>query len=387
MAVWIDFKQLRERIRIADLLQQHHVQLKVRGEKATGLCPLPTHPARCDGKKRSPSFSVHLGKGIWHCFGCGAKGNVLDLGARLQGLNPDDPIQLRKAALKLAETFGIECERPNGRSERPKTLERASEPTARPAPMQPAAVVDPAARIVANEPIDFELKNLNSRHPYLIDRGFTPETIDHFGLGFCSRGMMKDRIAIPVHDPIARLVGYAGRIVDDDEIDADHPRYLFPGQRKHDGVVHEFHKSMLVYNLHRLGRPVDDLIVVEGFVSVWWLHQHGYPHAVSLMGNSCSEEQARLIARHLTDEGRIWLLPDGNAAGAQLAAQALPLLAFYRFTRLLKLKDDRQPTDCDADDLARLLGARKSGTSEKPRVVNVLGTSNVKASDPMAAEQ
>src|SRR5207237_8625758 len=64
MATWINFKELRERIRIADVLKQYNVQLKVRGEKATGLCPLPTHPARSDGKKRSPSFSVHLGKGI-----------------------------------------------------------------------------------------------------------------------------------------------------------------------------------------------------------------------------------------------------------------------------------------------------------------------------------
>ena len=386
MALWIDFKELREKIRIADLLQRHNVQLKIRGGKATGLCPLPTHPARSDGKKRSPSFSVHLGKGIWHCFGCGAKGNVLDLGARLQGLNPDDPLQLRKAALTLAETFGIECERPNGRSMQPKGIVKASEPTERPVPMQPVAVTDPAMRIFVNEPIDFELKNLDAHHPYLIDRGFAPETIEHFGLGFCSRGMMKDRIAIPIHDPAGRLIGYAGRMVDDDEIDTDHPRYLFPGQRKHDDVVHEFRKSMLVYNLHRLCGRVDDLIVVEGFASVWWLCQHGYPHAVSLMGNSCSEEQASLIAHNLTDEGRVWLLPDGDAAGAQMAAQALPLLAFYRFTRLVKLKEDWQPTDCDADDLRRLLGATKSGTSEKPRVANVLGTSNVKPSRPMAAE-
>ena len=99
MATWIDFKELRERVRIADVLRQHNVQLKVRGETATGLCPLPTHPARTDGKKRSPSFSVHLGKGIFHCFGCGAKGNCLDLGARLLGLDPTDPAQFRRAAL------------------------------------------------------------------------------------------------------------------------------------------------------------------------------------------------------------------------------------------------------------------------------------------------
>src|SRR5205085_10319970 len=128
MATWISFKELREKVRIADVLRQHNVQLKVRGDKATGLCPLPTHPTRSDGKKRSPSFSVHLGKGIWHCFGCGAQGNVLDLGARLQGLDPDDPVQFRKAALKMAETFGIECERPNGRSAEAKATGKSPKP-------------------------------------------------------------------------------------------------------------------------------------------------------------------------------------------------------------------------------------------------------------------
>src|SRR5436305_1594262 len=102
MATWICFKELREKIRMAELLKQHDIKLKVRGDRATGLCPLPTHPVRNDGKKRSPSFSAHLGKGIWNCFGCGAKGNSLDLGARLLGLDPEDPIQLRQAALKLA---------------------------------------------------------------------------------------------------------------------------------------------------------------------------------------------------------------------------------------------------------------------------------------------
>jgi hypothetical protein len=125
---------------------------------------------------------------------------------------------------------------------------------------------------------------------------------------------------------------------------------------------------------------------ISPFASVWWLHQIGYGNAVALMGSSCSPEQASLIAEHLTDDGRIWLMPDGNGAGAQMATQALPLLTAHRFTCLVKLKEDRQPTDCDTDELHRLLGAIRSGTSEKPRVANLSGTSNVKASRPMAAE-
>lgn len=354
MATWINFKELRENVRIADVLQRHNVQLKVGGDKATGLCPLPTHPVRTDNRKRSPSFSVQLTKGIWHCFGCGAAGNVLDLNARLQGLDPDDPFQFRKAALNLAQAFGIECERPSARTPgkvAAKTQERAA--TAIPAGTFSAP--DSTDPIVVNQPIDFELKNLDPHHSYLGERGFTPQTVAHFGLGFCSRGMMKDRIAIPIHDPAGRLVAYGGRLVDDEMIDAEHPKYLFPGRREHDGCVHEFHKSSLLYNLHRLHSNGTDLIVVEGFASVWWLHQNGYAAAVSLMGSSCSVEQARLIGHHVANAGRIWLMPDGNSAGAQLAAQALPLLASYRFTRLISLEVDRQPTDCDAQELRRLL--------------------------------
>src|SRR5581483_9720141 len=351
---WINFAELRERIPVTELLTQHDVKLKVRGERATGLCPLPTHPVRSDGKKRSPSFSVHLGKGIWHCFGCGAKGNALDLGARLLGLDPEDPAQLRKAVLKLAEMFGIECERPKQQQNPPKAAARSMAPGAFHAP--PPPVVNVTAKVVINEPIGFELKNLDSKHAYLFDRGFTVETIEYFGLGFCSRGMMKDRIAIPIHDEQGRLVGYAGRLVDDALIDADHPRYLFPGQRERDGALHEFHKSLLVYNLHRIATPVADLIVVEGFASVWWLHQHGYSNVTSVMGSSCSPEQAKLIADRLTGAGQIWLLPDANGAGTQMAAQALPLLAAHRPCRLVKLPANKQPTDCSSDDLKTIFG-------------------------------
>lgn len=353
---WICFKELREKIPIAELLNRFDVKLKIRGERATGLCPLSTHPVRNDGKKRSPSFSVHLGKGIWNCFGCGAKGNVLDLGSRLLGFDPEDPDQLRQAAINLAEMFSIVCERPKSRPSAATPPADAPPSKKEVINMSPAPVINPGMPVQVNEPIDFELKHLDPRHPYLADRGFTPETISRFGLGFCSRGLMKDRIAMPIHDKQGRLVGYAGRLVDDSLIDADHPRYLFPGQRERDGVVHEFRKSMLVYNLHRLSAPVEEVIVVEGFASVWWLHQHGYINVVSLMGSSCSPEQARLIADDVTDTGRIWLLPDGNGAGAQMATQALPLLALHRFCRLLKLPTDRQPTDCSADDLASLLG-------------------------------
>lgn len=355
MAKWIDFKELREKLRFVDVLSHYGVQLKIKGDRATGLCPLPTHPHREDGKPRSASFSAHLAKGIWRCFGgCEASGNCIDFGVRMQGLDPDDPVQFRQGALKLVETFGISFDRPS-------SVKRSTHPIPELGVTQshPSAHQPPDGKpALFNQPIDFELKNLDSSHGYLTRRGFTAETIRHFGLGFCARGLMKDRIAIPIHDASGSLIGYAGRLVDDSRIDDDHPRYLFPGPRERDGVVHEFRKGMLVYNLHRL-QPDHDLIVVEGFTSVWWLHQLGYDSAIALMGSSCSVEQADLIDQALSSSARISLLPDGDVAGKQLASQALPLLARRHFTRLIELDDGQQPTDLSIEQMRKIFAEVK----------------------------
>ena len=86
---WIDFKELRAKLRFAEVLQSYHIQVKVKGDRATGFCPLPCHPKH-DGKRHSPSFSANLTRGIFQCFGCGAKGNILDFITLLRGGDPND---------------------------------------------------------------------------------------------------------------------------------------------------------------------------------------------------------------------------------------------------------------------------------------------------------
>jgi DNA primase len=115
-----------------------------------------------------------------------------------------------------------------------------------------------------------------------------------------------------LHDPQGWLVGYAGRITDDKLVSEKCPKYLFPGTRERNGVSLEFRKSLLLYNAHRIDKPVDHLFVVEGFPSTWWLWQHEYGNVVALMGADCSEAQANLIADLVKRDGRVWLMPDGN---------------------------------------------------------------------------
>ena len=105
---WVDFKELRAKLSFAQILKDCGVELKIKGDRASGFCPLPTH----QGHRHSPSFSAHLGKGLFHCFGCGAKGNALDFVLMHRGLDPSNSADLRKIALELQDRYGLASEKP-----------------------------------------------------------------------------------------------------------------------------------------------------------------------------------------------------------------------------------------------------------------------------------
>ncbi len=338
MATWVNFKNLREQLNFATVLRHYGVEIKAKGEQHQGFCPLPLH----NGKRNSPSFSANLARGIFQCFGCGAKGNLLEFAAMMEKVDPNDGTGLRKVALGLQERFCPELRRnPEAkRKARPKETAETG----------PAKIV--AAMI--NPPLDFELKGLDPAHAYPLSRGFTRETIAHFGLGFCSRGLLKERLALPLHNQKGRLIGYAGRVVDDTKVSEDNPRYRFPGKREREGKVFEFRKTQFLYNGFRIKTPVDNVIAVEGFTSVWWLHQNGLPHVVATMGADCSEKQAELVASLVKPDGHVWLMADGDAAGERFAQSFLIRVSPHRVVRWVKLGKDRQPTDLSGEELKAL---------------------------------
>ena len=337
---WIDFKALRASLDFEQVLRHYGVEVKRKGNQHHGYCPLPDH----NGKKNSPSFSAQLEKGIFQCFGCGAKGNVLDFAALMEKTDPKDGAALHTVAVELQKRFCPEL----GNAPQVQEAKITTEKPAKPEKDLPAVV---------NAPLDFELKGLDTKHPYLLNRGFSQDTIDRFGLGFCSRGYLKDRVAIPLHDHAGNLVGYAGRVVDDATISEDNPRYRLPGKRERDGKLLEFRKTLFLYNGFRIKAPVDDLIVVEGFTSVWWLVQNDLPNVVGAMGADCSERQAELIVSLVKPDGRVWLVPDGNQTGnrneaGKRCAHALVMqISPHRFVRWVKLEENIQPTDLSAEQL------------------------------------
>ncbi|MDQ3154102.1 MAG: hypothetical protein M3R63_21070, partial [Actinomycetota bacterium] len=216
-----------------------------------------------------------------------------------------------------------------------------------------ATLADPP--VVINAPLDFELKELQTGHPYLRDCGLLPKTIEHFGLGYCGRGMLQDRIAIPLHDAAGRLIGYAGRLIDERQVSAQNPKYKFPAPRLRNNRVLELRPELFLYNGWRIQKPIKDLIVVQGFESVWWLWQHGYPDVVSVMGSSCSEEQGELLVDLVDVHGTVWAFMDGSDNGRRCAASVLLTVGRYRSVRHVPLADGERSTDCSAEDLGALL--------------------------------
>jgi DNA primase len=315
---YIDFGFVKENASFEPILAHYNLKLVGAGAQRSVLCPFH--------RERKPSCKIELERRIFHCFGCEAKGNVLEFVAKL------DDSDLRTAALKIAELGGIATAPPRGEArtavkERPGERRRPN--GIAPASAKPAGrAPEVAASESVNPPLTFQLK-LEAEHPYLAERGLSNEQIALFGLGFCSRGSMGGRICVPIHNEQGQLVAYAGRWPGDDVPDGQE-RYRLPSK---------FEKNRVLFNLHRatLG---EHIVLVEGYWSAIRLHTLGVPVA-ALMGSSVSTEQLALLRergyRFLT------LLWDGDEPGRKARERALPDLASAFFVRAALLPDGEKP--------------------------------------------
>lgn len=342
MGLFIDFRFVKDNASFETVLRRYDIELRGGSDERSALCPFH--------EETKPSFKVNLAKGGFHCFGCGAKGNVLDFVAKLEGCD------LRRAAVLVAETCGISLSERTGAPERPQGDREGTKapkqppPAPKPPQAMPEAAKGPVARQKPNKrvkacpernpPLSFRLK-LDPKHPYLMGR-LSPSLIQHFELGYCDRGLMKGRIAIPIHDVDGDLVAYAGRWAGE-EVPEEVEKYLLPPN---------FRKTLVLFNLSRLVRPVEHVVMVEGYFGAMRLHGLGVP-VVALMGSSAADEQVAL----LQDAGvrRISLLLDGDAPGRAAALAMLPSLARSFFVRLCELPEGEQPDTVDEAALRALV--------------------------------
>ncbi len=317
MRDWVNFAELKSQVKLAAVLRSYGVDwLRHSG-------PLQQYRGRCPiHQGHGPeAFHAHLGRGMFHCFACGAGGNVLDFVAAMEGCS------VREAALRLQRSHGQ-----GGRS--PGVPARG---------LRRRELVTKKREV--NPPLSFALE-VDNRHPYLARRGLDPRTADHFGVGYYrARGLMQGRIAIPIHDDQGRLVAYCGRA-----LDQDGPRYRFPAG---------FRKAQVLFNYHRAQATGEHrVIVVEGFFDCMRVHQAGYPCVVALMGARLSSAQQDLLADRFAS---VVLLLDGDQTGRTATVQIAGDLASACSVTQVLLPPDMQPDQMAAPDVRHALIGGEGG--------------------------
>lgn len=321
MAHWVSFRELREQVSMEDILQHYGLFEKFRRSKneVIGLCPFHEETAG--------SFHASLTKNVFHCFGCQSKGNILDFVASMEG------VEVRQAAFMIQEWFQVSS------GDRSKSAIRPPEIQAGVSGTQDEASGE-------NPPLNFRLQNLNPNHPYLAERSLEPETIEYFGLGYCSRGLMRGRVVIPIHNERGELVAYSGRYPGEPR--EGRPKYLLPSG---------FRKSHVVFNLNRAGGSAKEngLVVVEGFFDVFRVWQAGFHQVVAIMGSSLSERQGDLVAASVGPQGKVTLFLDQDDAGRTCMKQCLDELSPRVFVKALELPNEVAQPDRLTTEQIRLI--------------------------------
>lgn len=330
-------QELKARSDIVDVISSY-VNLKRTGRNMVGLCPF-------HGEK-TPSFHVNVENAYFHCFGCGAGGDVITFIRRIENLDYLDAVRL------LAQRAGMTV------------------------PME--GVDDKTARIRARifeanrEAARFFHRMLYSPQgmqalAYLRGRGLKESTIKHFGLGYAPPGRFAlvdalrgkgfrdeelvtanlafagrrgnavdrfvDRVMFPIIDLRGNVIAFGGRIMGDGK-----PKYL----NTSDTVV--FRKSNQLFALNFAKNSGEQrLILVEGYMDVIALHQAGFTNAVATLGTALAVDHARLIARYTKE---VIVSYDSDAAGQKAADRAIPMLRDAGLTvRVLSVPGSKDPDE------------------------------------------
>ena len=313
--------QVRDRVDIVEIVG-HHVSLTRAGQNLKGLCPFH--------QEKSPSFTVSQSRQIFHCFGCGAGGNVFTFLMRITGANFPEIVR------ELGQKLGIDV--PD------------SEPSSGPQAAQ-ANRLEPLNRAVTawfQQNLRDGMTGATARD-YLAGRGIQAGTIERFEIGCAPaewdgliRALSKQgfaqndlaaagltvarehatgaydrfraRVMFPITDLRKRVVGFGGRILGEGT-----PKYL----NSPDTLL--FKKGQTLYALDLAREAVARLktvIVVEGYFDVVALHQAGLTHTVATLGTALTAEHIQVLRRFAS---KVVLLFDPDQAGVRAALRGLDL--------------------------------------------------------------
>ncbi|MEK3853113.1 DNA primase [Cytobacillus sp. FSL H8-0458] len=343
--------EIRQAVDIVDVIGDY-IQLNKQGRNYFGLCPFHG--------ENTPSFSVSPEKQIYHCFGCGAGGNAFSFLMDLEGYS------FQEAALKLAEKGNVKLE-----------IDAAS---AKSMPVDIQQMME-AHELLRKFYHHLLVNTKDGQHAleYLLNRGFTMESIEKFQIGYSLKswdfvfkfltkrkfpeGVMeragliikrekdgnyfdrfRDRIMFPIFDRSGNTIAFSGR-----SLGADEPKYLNSPETA------IFNKSKTLYNFH-LARPqikkLQRAVLFEGFADVIAADRAGVGNGVGTMGTALTEEHVASLRRNVQS---ITICYDSDNAGIEAAYRAANLL----MEAGCQIRVALMPDGYDPDDYIKEYGEEK----------------------------
>ena len=349
--------KIRQASDIVDVISEY-VQLKKQGRNYTGLCPFHG--------ENTPSFSVSADKQVYHCFGCGAGGNVFSFLMEIEGLS------FQEASLKLADKANIDLGMSISTIGSPKSVSDDIK-----------QMID-AHNLLSKfyHHLLVNTKEGQSALEYLLERGFTAESIDKFQIGYAlnswdfdykflmnknfppelmeKAGLIirrdqdgsffdrfRDRIMFPIHDRNGQTIAFSGRALGEDM-----PKYLNSPETT------IFNKSKILYNYH-LARPtirkLQQAILFEGFADVIAADRSGVENGIATMGTSLTAEHVSILKKNVQS---VTICYDSDSAGIEAAFRAGNMLHQAN----CQVKVAIMPDEMDPDEYVKKFGAEKFRT-------------------------
>lgn len=332
-------QELTDRNDIAEVVSGYVKLTKRSGANHFGLCPFHN--------EKTPSFSVSTDKQIYHCFGCGKGGGVINFIMEVENLSYPDAVRFlaRRVGLSIPEE-----ERDENFSRRERMLELNRD----------------AARFFFNM---LKLPEGAPARDYVVKREISPAMVRSFGLGFApdswdalvnamtQKGYTKlelldaglaraskngnggiydtfrNRLMFPVIDVRGSVIGFSGRILGDGE-----PKYM----NSPETLVFNKSRNLFAINLAKKSKK-GYIILSEGNIDVVALHQAGFDCAVASLGTSLTAEQARLISRYANE---VVIAYDGDSAGQKAASRGIGILEKLDIkVRVLRLNGAKDPDE------------------------------------------
>lgn len=374
--------EIRAKVPIADVVGQR-VKLVRKGREYTGLCPFHN--------EKTPSFTVNEAKGFYHCFGCGAHGDVIKFEMEAGGLPFMDAVTklANRAGLKVPQFSRENEEEAKHRSSWYEIMELACGffeknlllPSGHEA-------LDYLTRrgfdnsIIKKFRLGYAPDN-NGLHAYLTSKNVSESDMIELGLAVLSEkngkvyDFFRNRVIIPIFDKRDRIIGYGGRVMGNEQ-----PKYLNSPETP------IFNKRKVLYNLNYARDKAYEnkrIVICEGYMDVIAQSKYGFDYAVAPLGTALTEDQIQ-EAWKICPEPTLCF--DGDGAGIRAAIRSvdrvLPILKAGYSLKYVFLPDKMDP-----DEFLKAKGAEeyeKAITNTMP-LADLLWRKNIQAQPTNTPEQ